>query len=75
MITLKELLKAQETNSKLEFEHLTLQNKDKTPLRCRQNGKIQVWKTRPEEFKVPVKYGLKEWFYITNDNAEEWRIK
>jgi hypothetical protein len=40
----------------------------------RQNGKVKLWKTRPTEFKIPVKYGLYEYFYITQDNAHEWEI-
>ncbi len=41
-------------------------------IRVRVSGKCQTWKTRPNEFKLPVKYGLYESGYITNDNASEW---
>ena len=54
------------------FTHVTLKNADGTPLRARAHGKCQTWKTRPEEFKLPVKYGLRDCFYITQDNAEQW---
>lgn len=37
--------------------------------RWRRNGKTQTWKTRPDEFKVPVKYGLYQYAYITDANA------
>ena len=57
------------------FTHVSLTNKDKTPVRCRRNGKTQTWKTRPDEFKIPVKYGLRECFYITQDNAHEWNAE
>lgn len=58
-----------------KFEHTTLKNADKkTPVRCKRTGKTQTWKTRPGEFKIPVKYGLRESFYITNQNAAEWGI-
>lgn len=57
------------------FCHATLTNKDKTPLRVRRSGKTQTWKTRPEEFKVPVKYGLYESTYITHLNAHEWNVQ
>ena len=59
-----------------EFFSTTLKNKDKnqTPLKVRRNGKTQVWKTRPNDFKIPVKYGLYEYFYITQDNCNEWCI-
>lgn len=54
--------------------HVTLKNADKSPLRCRVNGKTKVWKTRPDDFKVPVKYGLKDCFYITPENANQWSL-
>ena len=54
------------------FEHTNLLNADKTPLRCRSNGQCKTWKTRPDEFKLPVKHGLYDYFYITQENAAEW---
>lgn len=55
------------------FEHCTMKNKsDKSPLRARRNGATKVWKTRPNDFKIPCKYGLYEYFCITQDNAGEW---
>lgn len=56
------------------FEHTTVKNKDGTPARCRATGKCKVWKTRPNDFKLPVKHGLYDSFYITNDNASEWCV-
>jgi len=41
---------------------------------CRRNGKTQVWKTRPNNFKIPVKYGLFEYFYITQENANQFTV-
>jgi hypothetical protein len=38
--------------------------------RWRRNGVTKVWKTRPDEFRVPVKYGIKSYHYITDLNAE-----
>ena len=54
------------------FEHVTIKNKDGTPTRCRAMGQCKTWKTRPDDFKLPVKHGLYNSFYITNDNANEW---
>jgi hypothetical protein len=54
------------------FYHKTLRNKDGSAVRCRANGRCKVWKTRPEDFRLPVKYGLKQCFYLTPRNAEEW---
>lgn len=55
-----------------EFHHVTLKNRDGSPVRCRVNGKCKTWKTRPGEFRLPVKYGLRECFYIDNSNASDW---
>lgn len=54
------------------LHHKRMKNADGTPLRARVNGKCQTWKTRPEEFKLPMKHGLKECFYITPFNADDW---
>lgn len=57
------------------FTHVSLKNSDKkTPARCRRMGKTQTWKTRPNEFKIPVKHGLYDSFYITQENASEWNV-
>ena len=66
MITKEQALTAR------HFEHVTLKGSDGQPVRCRAMGKCQTWKTRPNEFKLPVKYGLYQSFYITQDNAGEW---
>jgi hypothetical protein len=55
-----------------QFHHKTLRNSDKTPVRCRKNGKCITWKTRPTEFKLPVKVGLRGTGYLTERNASEW---
>lgn len=39
---------------------------------ARSNGAVKLWKTRPDDFRAPFKYGLRECFYITPDNAHEW---
>ena len=56
------------------FEHVSVKNRDGTPARCRANGMCKTWKTRPEDFKLPVKYGMYQCFYITPDNAKEWNV-
>lgn len=57
-----------------KFEHVSAKNADNTPVRARRNGKTQTWKTRPLEFRIPVKYGLKQCFNITPENADEWNV-
>lgn len=54
------------------FFHVSLRNADGSAVRCRANGKCKTWKTRPDDFRLPVKYGLKECFYITPRNAADW---
>jgi hypothetical protein len=54
------------------FEHVTKKNADGTPMRIRVSGKCKTWKTRPDDFKLPVKYGLYESGYLTPENAHEW---
>jgi len=55
-----------------EFHHISEKNADGTAVRCRVNGECKTWKTRPNEFRLPVKYGLKQCFYITEHNASDW---
>ena len=68
MVTKEEALTAD------HFEHLTLKNKDKTPLRARRSGKTKTWKTNQALFSVPVKHGLRLSFYINQDNADLWSV-
>jgi hypothetical protein len=41
---------------------------------CRRSGRTQVWKTRPEDFRVPVKYGMYESGEITRVNAAGFHV-
>jgi hypothetical protein len=54
------------------IEHRTLKNSDGTPLRARVNGAMKTWKTRPGEFLLPMKHGLRDCFYIDHRNAADW---
>ena len=56
------------------LHHVSLKNADGTPVRARINGKVKTWKTRPGDFKLPVKHGLRDCFYITQANAHEWTL-
>jgi hypothetical protein len=40
----------------------------------RVSGQVQTWKTRPEDFRVPVKYGMYESSEVTQSNAGDWHI-
>lgn len=59
---------------RFELHHVRLKNADGTPVRCRINGKCKVWKRRPDDWELPVKYGLKQCFYLNPYNADEWVI-
>lgn len=37
--------------------------------RLRRNGKTQFWKTRPDEFSIPVKAGLRACGRVTQDSV------
>lgn len=53
-----------------ELHHVTKPNADGTPKRCRVNGKMKTWKTRPNDWLLPVKHGLRDCFYI--GEVEDW---
>jgi hypothetical protein len=40
-----------------------------TPSVWRRNGSTQTWKTRPEDFRIPVKYGMYDYGQITQNEA------
>lgn len=52
--------------------HRDHRNSDGTPCRGRINGRPHLWKTRPDDFKLPMKHGFKMCFYIYPKNADEW---
>jgi hypothetical protein len=54
--------------------HKTRKNADGTAKRCRVNGKLKVWKTRPSDWQLPVKHGLWDFFYLAPMNAGEWTL-
>jgi hypothetical protein len=35
----------------------------------RRNGQTKLWKSRPDEFQVPIKWGLRGYGYLTQQNA------
>lgn len=42
--------------------------------RVRPSGKCKTWKTRPNEFRLPVKYGMWENGAITHQNAGSFHL-
>ena len=55
-----------------EMWHVSLKNRDGTPVRCRSNGACKTWTTRPEDFRLPVKIGLRGYDAITHEDAYLW---
>lgn len=54
------------------FCHKTLKNRDGLAVRAKVNGKLRTWKRRPDYFKLPMKHGMYDCFYITPANIDEW---
>ncbi len=52
-----------------EFWHMFATNADGTPVRCRRNGATKTWKREPGKFRIPVKYGLKNCFYVNFESS------
>jgi hypothetical protein len=40
--------------------------------RYHRNGRTQTWRTRPTEYRVPVKYGLRGYGQITHHDADRF---
>lgn len=56
------------------LHHVKLRGSDQKPLRVRVSGMCQTWKTRPQEWRLPVKYGLYVNGTVTHLNACLWRL-
>lgn len=54
------------------IHHTELRNSDGTPLRARINAKVQLWKTRPGEYRVGIKSGLYSYSELTPSVAHKW---
>lgn len=48
----------------LDEGRLQVQRSNGVWVNMRRNGKTKLWKTRPTEFKIPIKIGLREYGYI-----------
>ena len=49
------------------LHHNINKNADGTCQRRRVNGKVKLWKTRPLDYRVPLKHGLRSYDYLTPD--------
>lgn len=57
------------------FYHRTVKYADsRTAYQARRNGATKTWRTRPNEFRIPIKIGFRGYGYIDNRNANEWSV-
>jgi len=42
-------------------------SRGRVPIRWRRNGMTKLWKTWPHKFRIPVKFGLWRYGYITDE--------
>jgi hypothetical protein len=45
-----------------------------TITRVRANGKCQTWKRDEKRFRLPIKYGMWEYYEINQDNAGDFHL-
>lgn len=50
------------------------QNADGSPQVWKITGKPKTWKTRPNEFKIPIKRGLYEYGYLNEGNVQSFHL-
>lgn len=53
------------------FHSSVWKNKDESCQRWRRNGKTKIWKTRPNDFRMPIKYGIRDFSYIIYVEGDE----
>jgi hypothetical protein len=42
---------------------------------ARRNGATKTWKTRPGEFSIPIKAGLRSCGYVRHDNLDNFEVR
>ena len=52
--------------------HVQVKDSRGNPAKCRVNGKCKTWKREPSRFRLPVKHGLSNCFYVEPRNAADW---
>jgi len=56
------------------FYHRTERNRDGSAVRVRVTGMVKLWKRSPHAYRLPVKYGLRQSFYIHHNNSAVWLV-
>lgn len=54
--------------------HLWYVNSDGSPQRYKVNGRPQIWKTRPEEIRIPAKRGLWQYVQIWHYDLDQFSL-
>ncbi len=54
--------------------YLGARNRDGSLARFRVNGKVQTWKTRPNDIRVPLRHGLYEFWALENHNLADFSL-
>jgi len=49
-------------------------NADGSCQRWRVNGAVKLWKTRPNDIRVPIKRGLREFGYLTENTLCDFHL-
>ena len=49
-------------------------NADGSVQRWRVSGKVKVWKTRPDDVRVPIKHGMYDNSYLTDTMLDEFEL-
>lgn len=71
-ITFSQAIQLKSCNS---IHHNTLKNCDgKTCQVFKINGKVKLWKTKPYQFQIPIKRGLREYYYLTENNCDQFHL-
>ena len=50
------------------LHHVTNKNADGTPQRWKVNGQVKTWKRDTNRVQIPVKFGLYDFDYVTEDS-------
>jgi hypothetical protein len=55
-------------------DNYTMSIKEIKPINWRTNGKCKTWKRSPDRFQLPIKHGLYNYGYITEENAHLFEV-
>ena len=71
MITFEE---AKDLTYRQRIYHLHNKNADGSPQRWRINGRVKLWKRSPQRIEIPIKYGMKGFDYLTENNLSSFSL-